>query len=287
MVLISRCLSCGRKVDQPPGKGRPRLYCSRACKARAYRRRRIARFSPWAADAPTFAPAACVSDAELDEALTAAASLPQDPDEAVVAAVFAAWTAVRMLARCGEIARNTLAWHCTTVADHLAADLRKHFEAKEADDERTCPDRCRCCAAPIEQPPGRGQRRSFCSDRCRSRAHRAAVARRQALRGVLVGGRDLQARNLEALAALSDDELGLPADPDEAVLVALAQTEVTVAVLERVATIGRPEMAWRCQDLADALRARMARCFDERCQYRVLPMAPPAGSPQAQKRPSA
>lgn len=37
---MARCRWCGRPVDQLPGRGRPRLYCKRACRQRAYEARR-------------------------------------------------------------------------------------------------------------------------------------------------------------------------------------------------------------------------------------------------------
>ncbi len=54
MVIVSRCLSCGLKVDQPIGKGRPRLYCSSRCRMAALRHRRAAALGGWASvPAPT------------------------------------------------------------------------------------------------------------------------------------------------------------------------------------------------------------------------------------------
>ncbi len=38
---VSSCLVCGKYLNQPEGKGRPRLYCSQAHRQRAYEDRRL------------------------------------------------------------------------------------------------------------------------------------------------------------------------------------------------------------------------------------------------------
>ncbi len=43
MTEIVRCGWCGRKVDPVPGRGRPRTFCRRSCRQRAYEARRRAR----------------------------------------------------------------------------------------------------------------------------------------------------------------------------------------------------------------------------------------------------
>jgi hypothetical protein len=40
---IVRCGWCGRPVEQHPGRGRPRGFCRRSCRQRAYESRRRAR----------------------------------------------------------------------------------------------------------------------------------------------------------------------------------------------------------------------------------------------------
>ncbi len=114
--------------------------------------------------------------------------------------------------------------------------------------------RCAVCGAPLPPPAGTGagRPRLYCSHRCRQAASRA---RRQ------------------AWAPTASAE----APPPEACLVAEARTASTdeqtaAAVLEAVALAGslrrlgreaRPQLACRCELLADALDAALAEHFGE------------------------
>ena len=131
MVIVSRCLICGSKVDQPIGKGRPRLCCSSRCKMVAFRRRRASAESAWMVSPSPSPRVEGLDDAEeatLEAALEELSGLPSDPDEAVAVALAAGWTAVRMFDRCEKVARREFAWHCAEASAAIAAVLRKHFE---------------------------------------------------------------------------------------------------------------------------------------------------------------
>ena len=87
----------------------------------------------WAA-APAPAPhveAEDLDEAALEAALEELSGLPSDPDEAVGVALTQGWTAVRMLDRCGKIARREFAWRCAEASTAIAATLRKYFEPRE------------------------------------------------------------------------------------------------------------------------------------------------------------
>jgi endogenous inhibitor of DNA gyrase (YacG/DUF329 family) len=131
MVIVSRCLSCGLKVDQPIGKGRPRLYCSSRCRMAALRHRRAAAMGGWAsvpAPTPHVDGLSDDDEATLEATLEALSGLPPDPDEAVGVALTAGWTAVRMFDGAGKVARREYAWRCIDASTAIAAVLRKHFE---------------------------------------------------------------------------------------------------------------------------------------------------------------
>ena len=118
------------EVDQPIGKGRPRLYCSSRCRMAALRHRRAA----LAGSASVPAPTPHVDDLDADEeasleaALEELSGLPPDPDQAVGVALAAGWTAVRMFDGAGKVARREYAWRCIDASTAIAAVLRKHFE---------------------------------------------------------------------------------------------------------------------------------------------------------------
>jgi len=73
----------------------------------------------------------------------------------------------------------------------------------------------------------------------------------------VVGGPDLEERMRAALGRLPEEAFDLPADPDQAALLVLAEAWVLVERLERVAATGRPELAARCAGAAAALAASL------------------------------
>jgi hypothetical protein len=41
MPAFTRCQNCGKSIRRKSGPGRPRKWCSRGCRQRAYMRRRL------------------------------------------------------------------------------------------------------------------------------------------------------------------------------------------------------------------------------------------------------
>ena len=126
-------------------------------------------------------------------------------------------------------------------------------------------EQCLSCGEPIAQPPGRGRRRRWCSDRCRHAGRRAAerraVANRADLKAALIGGSARNARVAAALAALDDASFVPAEDPDGAVIEVLAQAFVLAERLRRVAVAARPEVSAFCEELADDLAVGLEHFF--------------------------
>jgi len=130
--------------------------------------------------------------------------------------------------------------------------------------------KCAFCTTPITQP-ATGRRRLYCSDCCRKKAHRA---RQQAVFFLVAGGSagadseaviDPEHRELdEAVASLPDELLGLPSDPDEAVVLTVREAWGLVARLARCGERARPELAWRCEKASRDLAGSLRRYFDPR-----------------------
>ena len=114
---------------------------------------------------------------------------------------------------------------------------------------------CLCCAAPLQQAPS-GRPRLYCSERCRSHARRARRSQ-VALESFLCG--DLQPvaqPTQEDLEASLDELAGLPAGTAEE-LVAYCLKEATVVVAD-FASVGRrspPQLALRCETMAEQIAA--------------------------------
>jgi hypothetical protein len=124
-------------------------------------------------------------------------------------------------------------------------------------------NKCLNCLAPITQPLT-GRRRLYCSDRCRKLAHRA---RQQAVFYLMAGGSAdsefvAEPELEEAAASLPDELLGLPADPDEAVVLTVREAWGLVARLARCGERARPELAWRCQKASKDLAGSLRRYFE-------------------------
>jgi hypothetical protein len=127
MLAINRCVWCSAEL-QRARRGRPRLYCSDACRDRA---RRFRQASELGGQPPPYGevdPAA--GSAGLGDAGELAGSpleLPRDPDEAVVEAILRARQAAASLGLAARRARPQLAFRCERAAEEIAALLRRHF----------------------------------------------------------------------------------------------------------------------------------------------------------------
>ena len=104
--LVNLCVVCSSEI-KAAGTGRPRLYCSDACRMTARRRR--------------------AANPKLDGAEVF--GLPaNDPDGAVLQAVLTARVAAAQLAIAAESARPQLSWRCQKMADHISLGLKRWFE---------------------------------------------------------------------------------------------------------------------------------------------------------------
>ena len=110
MVYVSRCFWCDAELEQK-GRGRPRLFCSEACR-KHYRR--------WRESLPAV---------ESDEAraLTELFGIPADPDEAVALELQAACATVQGLRIVARRARPQLAVRLVATSQALEDALREHF----------------------------------------------------------------------------------------------------------------------------------------------------------------
>jgi len=115
------------------------------------------------------------------------------------------------------------------------------------------PLHCESCGAPIAQLPGPGRPRRFCGDACRQRAHHD---RWSGLIGFLGAGPELLP---ELDASLSDEQLGLPDNADEAVLEAVSEALALAVKLDRVADRARPEFVPHLRRTASVLARSLER----------------------------
>jgi hypothetical protein len=112
---------------------------------------------------------------------------------------------------------------------------------------------CLSCGAPLQQAP-LGRPRSYCTERCRSRARRARkspATLRPFLSGELPGAPQPSAEELEA----SLDELaGLPpGGPEERVAYCIREATVVAADFARVGRRAPPSLALRCEAIAEQI----------------------------------
>lgn len=117
-----RCRHCDAPITQPAGRGRPRSYCTSACRQRAARaaQRRLEAVLASVVGGPELADRMRAALAQLpDEALR----LASDPDEAALRVLSEAWIAVEKLSRIAAVARPELAARCSAAAAALAASL--------------------------------------------------------------------------------------------------------------------------------------------------------------------
>lgn len=112
-LKIARCSWCNEPLPPAKTTGRPRLYCSDACKLAAFRNRR-------------HEPSVEVRDIAPDE-------LPELPalsaDELVARAIAEGRTLGAAFIRLGREARAPLAWRCEEVGIAILSTIDEHFEA--------------------------------------------------------------------------------------------------------------------------------------------------------------
>jgi hypothetical protein len=120
MLPIDTCTVCGDEIARAPN-GRPRLYCSNACRQKAKRARQAERRC--GSLRPSLEPqdigGLTVSDL-LGPKL-------HDPDEAVAESIVLARSAAAAFGVSAERARPQLAWRCEAMSQHIASGLRKYF----------------------------------------------------------------------------------------------------------------------------------------------------------------
>jgi len=110
MVYVSRCFWCNTELEQK-GRGRPRLFCSEACR-KHYRR--------WRESLPAI-------DSEEAHALTELLGIPADPDEAVALELQVAYGTMQGLRIVARKARPEIAIGLVATSQALEEALREHF----------------------------------------------------------------------------------------------------------------------------------------------------------------
>jgi hypothetical protein len=115
---------------------------------------------------------------------------------------------------------------------------------------------CAHCNAELRQR-ATGRPRRYCSDRCRTAARRRREAQGD--------GWDLSRAGVELTPEAADlsrlEIVGLPADPDEAVLQAVMNARALAAAFGIVSSVARPQFAWRCEAFADHVAAGLKQWF--------------------------
>lgn len=104
-------------MSQPDRQGRSRLYCSTACRKRAFRRRH-ANAVEFAGEVIALRP----EPVQVNNGHT---------DEQVARAIMTARAAAYSLQRLGNEARPELSWRCTKLGDVIAAGLSEFFPETE------------------------------------------------------------------------------------------------------------------------------------------------------------
>ena len=119
--LIAKGFVCSAEMEVAPS-GRPRLYCSDACRLRAEHRRRAARLvEPKVAgkDPSDYA------GMDIEQLLGPVA---ERPDEAVYESVILARSVASQFAAIAPFARPEFGWRCEAMAQHIAAGVKRWFE---------------------------------------------------------------------------------------------------------------------------------------------------------------
>lgn len=121
----------------------------------------------------------------------------------------------------------------------------------------------RCtCGAPL--PSDATRRRVYCSERCRVAAFRARKAAETAIAELRAEAGELEA--LEPVRAewpvINPDPEPRPrVHPDEQAARAVLEAQRLAGAFARLGREARPEIAWRCEKLAAALREALADLF--------------------------
>lgn len=123
------CAYCLGPLPAPPARGRPRRYCSAACRRDAHRSREAFTFGDPPPAPSTPIPAGDARRLETVQALLAVVddAQPADPETRLARAVLETQTigwAYRRLSR--EVGRD-LGWRAVGVADALDDALRRYF----------------------------------------------------------------------------------------------------------------------------------------------------------------
>lgn len=116
-----RCAQCSKPIRQT-GRGRPRKYCSDACRSSAHRQRQDA--WTWLDEAPAEAPAVSSLREALPDDLVA---LVTSSDEDVLQDLVAALAIAGRMRRHGVNARPQFAARCGALAADFDKALERHF----------------------------------------------------------------------------------------------------------------------------------------------------------------
>ena len=125
-IVVGSCPVCGARLAHARVGRRP-VYCSGACRKRAYRRRRHENFDGLLAATNTTDRSDALA-AALRELPTDILGLPQDPDAAVETCVGLAVALVHGFGQCATRARPQYSWRCARASTEVAAILRRYFE---------------------------------------------------------------------------------------------------------------------------------------------------------------
>jgi hypothetical protein len=117
--------------------------------------------------------------------------------------------------------------------------------------------RCEYCNEPLPHKVVHGRRRRYCSPACRTGAYRERLRHYEAL------PQDPITLPSDALELLTGERV---ADTDAQVASALIESQALASVFLRLGREARPPFRWRCIGMGDAIRAALARCFEEAIQ---------------------
>ena len=126
MLDLNRCTICGTELRRA-ATGRPRLYCSNACRLKAQRQRKSDRLLGVMVGGGAGRPQHELGDIAPEDIL---GPKGRDPDEAVVESIMLARAAAAAFGVSGRRARPQLSWRCSRMADHIAAGLDRYFKPK-------------------------------------------------------------------------------------------------------------------------------------------------------------
>jgi hypothetical protein len=122
-MLYASCIICGAEFRRA-ATGRPRLYCSNACRLKAQRDRRSDRvIGVLVGGAP--GPQPELGSIAPEDILGPRA---RDPDEAVVESIMLARAVAAAFGVSSRRARPQLSWRCRRMADHIASGLDRYFK---------------------------------------------------------------------------------------------------------------------------------------------------------------